>query len=70
MNKDRLIRHKSIIHSKTYTEKDLYVDDIDQAEDDMKCNICEKEFLSIAISWDIRGVKKNKAAWNSYLCKF
>ena len=55
-----------MIHSKTYTEKDLYVDDIDQAEDDMKCNICEKEFLRIAISWDIKGGKKSKAAWNSY----
>ena len=50
MNKDRLIKHKSIIHSKTYTEEELYVDDIDQPEDDMKCNICEKEFPRLAIS--------------------
>ena len=44
MNKDRLIKLKSMIHSNTYTEKEYYVDDIDQQEDDMKCNICEKEF--------------------------
>ena len=24
MNEDRLIKHKSMIHSKTYTEEDLY----------------------------------------------
>ena len=42
-----------MIHSKTYTEEELYVDDIDQPEDDMKCNICEKEFPRLAISWDI-----------------
>ena len=41
---DRLIKHKSMILSKTYTEKELYVDDIDQSEDDVKCNICEKAF--------------------------
>ena len=50
MNKDRLIKHRSIIHSKTYTEEELYVDDIDQPEDDMKCNICENEFPKSAIS--------------------
>ena len=33
-----------MILSKTYTEEELYVDDIDQSEDDMKCNICEQEF--------------------------
>ena len=33
-----------MILSKTYTEEELYVDDIVQSEDDMKCNICEKEF--------------------------
>ena len=55
-----------MIHSKTYTEKELYVDDIDQPEDDMKCIICGKEFPRLAISWDIKGGKKNKAAWNSY----
>ena len=48
MNKDRqpirLIKHKSMIHSKTYSEEELYVDHIDQPEDGMKCNICEKEF--------------------------
>ena len=44
MNKDRLIKHKSMIHSKIYTEVGLYVDDIDQPEDEMKCNICEKKF--------------------------
>ena len=42
-----------MIHSKSYTEEELYVDDIDQPEDDMKCNICEKEFPRLAISWDI-----------------
>ena len=36
MNEDRLIKHKSMILSKTYTEEELYVDDIDQSEDDMK----------------------------------
>ena len=50
MNEDRLIKHRSMIHSKTYTEKELYIDDIDQPEDDMKCNICEKEFARLAIS--------------------
>ena len=50
MNEDRLIKHKSMIHSKTYTEEELYVDDIDQPEADMKCNICEKEFPRLAIS--------------------
>ena len=30
--------------SKTYTEEELYGDDFDQSEDDMKCNICEKKF--------------------------
>ena len=50
MNEDRLIKHKSMIHSKTYTEEELYIDDIDQPEDDMKCNICEKEFPRLAIS--------------------
>jgi hypothetical protein len=39
-----------MILSKTYTEEELYVDDIDQSEDNMKCNICEKEFPSLAIS--------------------
>ena len=38
--------------SKTYTEKELYVDDIDQSEVGMKCNICEKEIPRLAISWD------------------
>ena len=33
-----------MILSETYTEEELYVDDIEQSEDDMKCNICEKEF--------------------------
>ena len=50
MNKNRLIKHKSMIHSKAYTEEELYVDDIDQPEDDMKCNIYEKEFLRLSIS--------------------
>ena len=50
MNKDRLIKHKNMIHSKTYTQEELYVDEIDQPEDDMKCNICEKEFPRLAIS--------------------
>ena len=39
---DRLIKHKE--------EEELYVDDIDQSEDNMKCNICEKEFPRLAIS--------------------
>ena len=47
---DRLIKHKSMILFNTYTEEELYVDDIDQSEDNMKCNICEKEFPSLAIS--------------------
>ena len=42
-----------MIHSKTYTEEELYVDDIDQWKADMKCNICEKDFPRLAISWDI-----------------
>ena len=42
MNEDRLIKHKSMILSKTYSEEELYVDEIDQSEYDMKCNICEK----------------------------
>ena len=41
MNKDRLIKHRSMIHSKTYTEEELYVDYIDQPEDHMKCNTCD-----------------------------
>ena len=49
MNKDRMIKHKSMIHILTYTEEQLYVDDIDQPEDDMKCNFCAKEFPRIAI---------------------
>ena len=36
MMEDRLIKHKE--------EEKIYVDDIDQSEDNMKCNICEKEF--------------------------
>ena len=35
MDKDRLIKNKNMIHSKTYTEEELYVDDIDQPEDDV-----------------------------------
>ena len=50
MNEDRLIKHKSTINSKTCTEKELYVDAIDQPEDDIKCSICEKEFQTLAIS--------------------
>ena len=50
MNKVRLVKHKSMIHSKTYTEEELYVDDIDQPEDDMRCNISEKEFPRLAFS--------------------
>ena len=42
MNKDSHIKYKSMIHSKTYTEEELYVDDIESPENDMKCNICEK----------------------------
>ena len=53
MKEDRLIKHKSMILSKTYTEEELYVDDIDQSGDNIKCNICEKEFPRLAISWDI-----------------
>ena len=53
MNQDRLIKHKSIIHHKTYTEEEIYLDDIDQPEDDMNCNICEKEFPTLVISKDI-----------------
>ena len=33
-----------MILSKTYTEEEVYVDDIDQSEDDMKWIICEEEF--------------------------
>ena len=50
MNEVRLIKHKSIKHYKTYTEEELYVDDIDQPEGDMRCNICEKDFPRLAIS--------------------
>ena len=39
-----------MIHSKTYTEEELFVDDIDPPEDEMKCNFCEKEFQWLAIS--------------------
>ena len=39
-----------MIHSKTYTEEKLYVDDIDKPEDDMKCDISEKEFQRLVIS--------------------
>ena len=42
-----------MIHSKAYTEEELYVDDIDQPEDYMKCNIRENKFPRLAISWDI-----------------
>ena len=44
------MKHKSMIHSKTYTEEELYVDDIDPLEDDMKFNICEKDVPRLAIS--------------------
>ena len=50
MNDDRLIKHKSMIQSKAYTEEEIYLDYLDQPEDDMKCNICEKEFPRLAIS--------------------
>ena len=60
MNKYRLIKHKTMIHSKTYTKKELYVEGIDQLEDDMKCNICEKESPRSTISWDIKGGKKTR----------
>ena len=50
MNQDRLIKHKSMIHFKTYTEEEIYLDDIDQPEDDVKCNICKKKFPRLAIS--------------------
>ena len=49
MNEDRLIKHISLIHSKTYNEEEIYLDDIDQPENDMKCNICEKKFPRLAI---------------------
>ena len=49
MNEDRLIKHKSMILSQKYTEEELYVDYIDELEDDNKCNICEKEFPRLAI---------------------
>ena len=42
-----------MIHSNTYTQEEFYVDDIDPPEDDMKCNICEKEFPRLTISWDV-----------------
>ena len=60
---DRLIKQKSMILSKTYTEEELYVDDIDQSEDNMKCNIGSKEFSRLAISLDIIAMlirKQNK----------
>ena len=50
MNEDRLIEDRGMIHSKTYTEEELYVNEIDQPKDDMKCNICEKEFPRLEIS--------------------
>ena len=46
MDEDRLMKHKS----RVYTEEEIYLDDIDQPEDDMKCNTCEKEFSRLAIS--------------------
>ena len=49
-----------MIHSKTYTEEELYVDDIDQPEDDMKGNIREREFPRLEISWDIYQCYKNE----------
>ena len=62
MNKNRLIKHKSIIHSKTYTEEELYKDDIDQPEDDTHCNICEKGIFKVSnlMRHNINGDKKNK----------
>ena len=48
MNEDRLMKHKSMIHSKTSTDGELYVDHIDQPEDDMKCNICEKGISKVS----------------------
>ena len=53
MNVDMLIKHKIMINSNTYTEEELYVEDIDPQEDDIKCNICEKEIQGFAISWYI-----------------
>ena len=50
MNEDKLMKHKSMIQSQTYSGAELYVDDIDQPEGDMKCNICENEFPRLAIS--------------------
>ena len=50
MNKDKLIKHKIMIHSNTYNQEEFYVDDIDPPEDDMKCNICQTEFPRLAIS--------------------
>ena len=50
MNEDRLIKHKSMLHFKTYAKEDLCVDDIDPPEDDMNCNVCEKEFPRLEIS--------------------
>ena len=48
MNEYRLIKHKSMIHSKTYTEEEIYLDDIGQPKDDMKCNICEKGIFNVS----------------------
>ena len=50
MNKDRLIKNKRMMHSKTYTEEELYEYDIEQPEDDMNCNICEMEIPRLAFS--------------------
>ena len=47
-----------MINSKTYTEEELYVDDIDKPEDDMKCSICEKEFPIMRHNTNVD--KKNK----------
>ena len=44
----------------TYTEEELYVDDIDQSEDHMNCNICEKEFPRLAISYVDKKTMQNK----------
>ena len=56
-----------MILSKTYTDEELYADDIDQKEDNMKCNICEKEFPRLAISRDIIPmlIRKQKKTLNS-----
>ena len=60
MNENRLIKHESMINSKTYSEEELYVDDTDKPEDDMMCSICEKEFTIMRHKTNVDKKKQQK----------